>query len=119
MYSKQIGKSFRLGMNHIDKTKFLYIFKNAQKEALSESNIQSSFAATGLVPFGPDWVFSTLQSTPHTPELLLVNQGQWQPGTPHNLTQLEHQVATIRGYLKTRSQSPPTPTDYSLSAVIS
>jgi hypothetical protein len=100
MYGKQIGEFIRVGINHIDKTEFLYAFKNAQKEALSENNIQSSFAATGLVPFGPDQVLSTLQITPHTPELLPVNQGQWQPETPHNLTQLEHQVAPIRDYLK-------------------
>jgi hypothetical protein len=117
-YGQQIGEFIRLGINHIDKNEFLYAFRNARNEALSKSNILSSFTATGLVPFGPDQVLSTLRIAPHTPELLPVCQGQWQPETPHNLTQLEHQVAAIRGYLEKRSKSPPTPTDQALNQLV-
>jgi hypothetical protein len=117
-YGQQICEFIRLGINHIDKNEFLYAFKNARNEALSQSNIQSSFRAAGLTPFNPDQVLSTLQIAPHTPELLAVNQEQWQPETPHNLTQLEHQVAAIKGFLKRRSKSPPTPTDQALNQLV-
>lgn len=106
-YGQITTELIRLGINHIDKTDFLYAFKNARVQALSEHNIKSGFTVTGLVLLNPDQVLSKIQIRPYTsPEPTATNQEQWQPETPHNLAPLEQQVATIKGYLKRRSKSP-------------
>jgi hypothetical protein len=114
-YGRMVADYIRLGIHHIDKAEFLPIFKQARTEALSKSNILSGFAATGLVPFAPDRVLSQLQiqvRTPSPPPAAI--QVPWQPETPHNIAQLEQQVEVITGYLKRRTQSPPTPTNAAL-----
>ena len=40
-YRKQIEKSMRLGINHIDKDDFLAIYPSVYAEALNKINIQS------------------------------------------------------------------------------
>jgi hypothetical protein len=116
-YGRQVGDFLRLGINHIDKAEFLPIFKQARIEALSTTNIQSGFEATGLIPHNPDQVLSTLQIRPYTPPNGVVPE-QWQSETPHNIMQLEQQVQMIKGYLKRRSNSPPSPTDAALDQLV-
>lgn len=65
-YGNQVANLMRLGINHIDKAEFLSCFEKARSEAFSLSNIHSGFAATGVIPFDPERVLSTI-STPHTP----------------------------------------------------
>src|SRR6266480_6663648 len=101
-YRRLVGEYIRLGVNHIDKTEFLPLFKQARAEALSQRNIQSGFAATGLVPLNLNEVLSRLQIRAHTPPpadtTRTENQALWQPETPHDLTQLDLQVAAIKDY---------------------
>lgn len=114
-YGTQVAEFMRLGINHIDKAEFLYALKLARNSALTESNIRTAFAATGLVPRNPDRVLSTLQRPITPPSLPTIVQERWQPETPHNIAQLEQQVAIIKGYIIRRSKSPPTPTDIALN----
>ncbi len=101
-YRRLVREYIRLGVNYIDKTEFLPLFKQARAEALSQRNIQSGFAATGLVPLNLNEVLSRLQIRAHTPPpadtTRTENQALWQPETPHDLTQLDLQVAAIKDY---------------------
>ena len=60
LYGQRIINKVQNGINTVDKTEFLYIYPTVHYHALSSSNIQSSFAATGLVPFSPDRILSKL-----------------------------------------------------------
>jgi RNase P/RNase MRP subunit POP5 len=53
-----------------------------------------------------------------SPQIVLQAQEQWQPETPHNLKQLEQQVETIKGYIRLRPNSPPSPTDAALNQLV-
>lgn len=118
-YRREVAEIIRLGINHVDKREFLSALKVARKDALSASNIASGFAATGIVPFNPEMVLSTIQIRPYTPpDQLLSEHPDRAIETPHNLAQLEHQVAALKQYLKRRSNSPPTPTDRALNQLV-
>jgi hypothetical protein len=117
-YGTQIADLIRLGINHVDKVEFLNAFHIARNQALTERTIQSAFTATGLVPFDPERVLSTLHRPITPPQQQPLVQEQWQPETPHNLTQLEQQVALIKGLIQRRSKSPPTPTEQALNQLI-
>ena len=116
-YGTQISEFIRLGIHHVDKAEFLPAFMQARIEAFSIRNIQSGFAAAGLVPSDPDQVLSKLQIRPSTPPEAPV-QTQWQPETPHNVAQLEQQVKAIKDYLQCRSKSPPSPTDAAINQLV-
>jgi hypothetical protein len=47
-------------VNHINKQDFLTVYYTAYTETISLANIQSSFAATGLVLYDPERVLSKL-----------------------------------------------------------
>jgi hypothetical protein len=119
-YGRQIEGYIRNGVNHIDKPDFLQAFYTAHTEAISLANIQSSFAATGLVPYDPGRVLSKLhtQLKTLTPPSSSHEQRPWIPETPHNITQLELQTKTIKEYLQRRTKSPPTPTDHALNQLV-
>jgi hypothetical protein len=59
-YGRQIEGYMRNGVNYIDKPDFLRTFHAARTEAITLANIQSSFAATGLVLYDPERVLSKL-----------------------------------------------------------
>jgi len=63
IYGQQAQASTQLGINHIDKPDFLAIYQYTHMRVLSASNIQSGFAATGLVPYQPDRVLSHPDTT--------------------------------------------------------
>ena len=117
-YSNALTESIRLGFNHIDKREFLSTYKQSRDIVLSASNIQSGFAAAGLVPFNPDRVLSTLSIRPYTPPEQGAQQATYHPETPHNVVELEKQFTLIKELLKRRSHSPPTPTDRALHQLV-
>ena len=49
-------------VNHINKQEFLVAYKAASSLALNANNIKAGFAATKLVPYNLDQVFSKLNS---------------------------------------------------------
>jgi hypothetical protein len=117
-YRKQVVDFMRLGINHIDKLEFIIAFKAARLEAMTASNIRSGFAATGLVPYNPEQVLCTISRPLTPPEIPTAINDVWVPETPHNIRQLEQQVATVKGFIQRRSKSPPTPTDTALNQLV-
>jgi hypothetical protein len=123
-YGQRVEQLMSLGVNHIDKQDFLPLYQQARAESLYEKTIHSGFAATGLVPYEPDRVLSLLHAQFHTPiptpspQLRPQIQNTWTAETPHDITQLQHQTALIRQYLKRRTQSPPSPADKALNQLV-
>jgi len=74
-YRQEIAENMRLGINHIDKQVFLVAYQQARPIALSQSNIQSGFATTGLVPPNLSQVLSRLKVQIRTPTPPSSNQG--------------------------------------------
>jgi hypothetical protein len=99
----------------VDKVEFLPAFMQARQQAFSSKNIQSGFTATGLNPFDPEQVLSGLQIRQKTPE---ATPPQLYPETPHDINQLERQFQLIKGYLRRRSKSPPSPTDTAINQLV-
>jgi hypothetical protein len=105
----------RLGINHISKVDFLSVYPQARSEAFRTSNIQNGFMATGLVPYDPRRVLSTLQvqfktPTPPGTSHSMNSNSNWAPETPQNIIGLQKQADTIKAMLKQHTHSPPTPT---------
>ena len=120
-YGHQVEICMELGRNHIDKLDFLEAFKPARAAALNSSNINSGFAAAGLVPYNPERVLSRLQfklRTPTPPISETATATRQTPKTPHTMAQLAQEYTTIKGLLKRRSKSPPSPTEQALKRVI-
>ena len=67
LYGQQIQGYMRRGTHHIDKQDFLQAYYFARTEAASIANIQSSFAAAGLVLYDPERVLSKLHTQLKTP----------------------------------------------------
>jgi hypothetical protein len=93
LYRRQIKGYMRNGVNHIDKQDFLTAYYAAHTETMSLANIQSSFAATGLVLYNPERVLSKLYTqlktlTPPSSSYA-TEQGPWGLETPRNTAQLE------------------------------
>ena len=120
-YGRKIGDSIRLGINHIDKEEFLTVYGQIRPAAFSESNIKSSFAAAGLVPYNPDRVLSRLhaqiRTTPPPTESDAL-QSPWLPQTPRNVATLQHQTDAINALLRRRTRSPSTPTTQALTQLV-
>ncbi|KAL1954183.1 hypothetical protein VTO42DRAFT_1539 [Malbranchea cinnamomea] len=103
VYKKEVEKQMRLGINHIDKDKFLAIYSSIRPAVLSEKDIQSGFRATGLVPYDPEQVLAQLNTHMHTPTppgTSHSSQASWATATLHNVRQLELQSEKVEKYLK-------------------
>jgi hypothetical protein len=59
-YGQQFESQMRLGIDHVDKEDFFRLYLTAHVQALTPANIKSGFGATGLVPYDPEWVPSSL-----------------------------------------------------------
>jgi hypothetical protein len=121
LYRKQIERFIQNGVNHIDKQDFLEVYYIAYTETMNLANIYSSFAAAGLVLYDPERVLSKLHTqlkTPTPPPATAIEQEPWVPETPYNTTQLEFQSKAIRDYIKRRTKSPPSPTDFALNQLV-
>ena len=59
-YGKLVQQLARDRIFYIDKADFLTIYKQARQAVHSKKNIISGFHTTGLVPFNPERVLSTL-----------------------------------------------------------
>jgi hypothetical protein len=119
-YGRQIEGYMRNGVNHIDKPDFLRAFYTARTEAMTLANIQSSFAATGLVPYDPERVLSKLHTqfkTPTPPSTSHANNAPastqaWAFETPHDTAQLALQANAIK------RTALPTPTNRALAQLV-
>jgi hypothetical protein len=116
-YGQQIQGYIRRGVNHIDKQDFLQAYFIAHTEAASTANIQSGFAATGLVPYNPERVLSKLHTQLKTPTPPSSSHAQapqpWQFQTPHDTAQLELQATAIQN-----NTVLPTPENQALKQLV-
>jgi DDE superfamily endonuclease len=110
VYGQQVQSLMRNGVNHIDKQDFLQAYHDAHNKTMTFANIQSSFAATGVLPYDPDRVLIKLNTQLRTPSppLARLEPEPWAPETPHNTTELKLQSGLIRDSLKRRILSSPT-----------
>ena len=111
----------QLGYNYIDKLDSFEAFKSARIAALNSSNVYSGFTAAGLVPYNPERVLSRLQFKPRTPTppaLETATEAHQTPKTPCTVAQLAQEYTTIKGLLKRRSNSPPSPAEQALKRVV-
>jgi DDE superfamily endonuclease/helix-turn-helix, Psq domain/Tc5 transposase DNA-binding domain len=118
-YGRQIEGYMRSGVNHIDKPDFLHAFHAARIEAITLANIQSSFAATGLVPYDPERVLLKLHTqlkTPTPPSTshanAPANTQAWAFETPHDTAQLALQANAMK------RTALPTPTNRALDQLV-
>lgn len=118
-YGHQVEICMQLGRKHIDKLDFLEAFKPARTAAFSSLTIRNGFAAAGLVPHDPGRVLSRLQLKLRTPTPPPTSETVYQtPKTPYTVAQLAQEYTVIKGLLKQRSKSPPSPTDKALQRVV-
>jgi len=117
-YSRLIESKMRVGINHIDKLDFLEAYPTARIEAFKLETIKNSFAAAGLVPYGPNRVLSKLNICLRTPTPPSSRGSEWDPKTPSNYAQLQKQASSIKALLKQRSKSPPSPLNSAINQVL-
>ena len=107
-YRKQIENLVRVRINHITKLEFLPAFKEAFNTAFIEQNIKSGFRATGLVPYDPDAVLSSLDLQFRTPTPPPIEEQGWTSKTPQNATELQNQTAHLKNRIVRHQDSSPT-----------
>ena len=112
----------RGGINHIDKLDFLEAYPLARIEAFKSETIKNSFGAAGLVPFLPDRVISKLSIRLRTPTPPASRGSEssrnFTPKTPFTEKELRRQASSIKALLRTRSRSPPSPSDRALNQLV-
>jgi hypothetical protein len=108
LYGQEIQGLVRQGIHHIDKDDFLMIYPTVRQQVFTEQNIKSGFRATGLIPYNPERVLSslTVTKTPSPPGTAVGPSPPWAAETPHNLAELEKQAKLVQDLLQRSSQSP-------------
>jgi hypothetical protein len=103
----------RLGFNHINKFDFLSAYPVAYHEVFTIQNIQSGFAAAGILPFNPQRVLDKLNikiSTPTPPQSRggdLTSSSML--ATPYTARQLFKKASSVKKMLWRDSRSPSLP----------
>jgi DDE superfamily endonuclease len=110
-YGKQVEGTMRLGINHVDKEEFLMLYVRAHAEAMTKQNIQSGFAAAGLVPFNPQRVLSTLDPVVRTPSPTRSAESIWESKTPQTVIEVKRQAQHIQEQRRIRTNTSNSPTD--------
>ena len=110
-YRRGVEMLARNGQNHVDVDDFLRIYAAARPEALSNSNIESAFRATGIFPFNPNEVLDRLGAIniPPSPSEPSSSSTNSVTNTPKTVRQIEKQQRTVRRRqheLQRRSTSP-------------
>ena len=82
-YSSQIDALMQssFGFSHITKRSFWPLFKSTWESALTVSNIQSAFAATGIHPFDPQRVLQHIRTKTPSPPPTTNQSSQKTPGS--------------------------------------
>jgi hypothetical protein len=121
-YGRFVSDLARTSYNHIDKLDFLADYPRARLEAFQPNIVQSSFAATSIIPVNADRVLSKLNISLRTPSppssRPRSRSSQFTLKTPRTAIQLEKQASMLKGLLKQRSHSPPTPSKLMLNQII-
>ena len=101
----------RLGINYIIKEDFLLIYYIAYTQSITEKNILSSFSATGLIPFNPDYILSTLGPIVRTPSPVSTYESIWESKTPHTMPEIKRQAKHIQEQRRLRKDNSKSPSD--------
>ncbi len=117
-YGKQVEGKMRLGINHITKEEFLSLYYQAHIQAITEKNIQSGFAATGLVPYDPERVLSILNPIQRTPSPTRTDLSEWESKTPQNLQEVKRQAKYIQDQRRSRTEASQSPTDQAFQQLL-
>ncbi|KAJ5169708.1 uncharacterized protein N7500_002491 [Penicillium coprophilum] len=121
-YSRLVEMKMRRQVNHIDKLDFLDLYPLVRIEAFKSETIKNSFGAAGLVPFSPERVISKLNiqlRTPTPPPSRGSDLSRnFTPKTPATEKELRRQASSIKALLRTRSRSPPSPSDRALNQLV-
>ena len=101
-YGREIQELARQGVYHIDKIDFLTAYTQIRPIVFTEQNIKAGFEATGLVPYYPDRVLSSLTvvRTPSPPATTVDNNVAWTAETPRTVDQLKHQTRHVQDLLR-------------------
>ena len=110
-YGNKVESRTRLGINHVSKEDFLSIYLEAHKVATTSNNIQSSFEATGLVPYEPNRVLSRLEPILRTPSPVPSAESVWESKTPSNAVEIQKQATYIRTIRQKRRQTTVSPSE--------
>jgi hypothetical protein len=107
-YGLEVAELAREGVYHIDKIDFLTIYTKIRPTVLTQQNILGGFRATGLIPYCPDYVLSSLTvvRTPSPPATTAANSVAWAAETPRTVAQVEQQARHLKDLLCRQSQSP-------------
>ena len=112
-YGQQIEWLIRARINHIIKTSFLCAFREAFFISMTEKNIKSGWAGSGLVPYNPDRVISRLDiqlrtPTPPGPGSESQPPPQWTSKTPCTAIEAASQQELIKARIQNHLNSSPT-----------
>ena len=110
-YGREVEELARHGVYHVDKIDFLTAYTRIRPTIFTQQNIQAGFRATGLIPYCPDRVLSSLNiHTPSPPQTAIednvAEQVATQTETPHTVAQLQQQAKLLQDRLCRGSQSP-------------
>ena len=121
-YGRLVESKMRVGINYINKLDFLEVYPLVRIEAFKSETIKNSFGAAGLVPFSPERVISKLDTRLRTPTPPASRGSEssrnFTPKTPFTEKELRRQASSIKALLRTRSRSPPSPSDRVLNQLI-
>jgi DDE superfamily endonuclease len=120
-YGRQIENLMRASINHVSKLEFLYAFREAFFASITERNVRGGFIGTGLVPYDPDRVLSTLDILVRTPSpigLPLTEAPLWVSKTPQNSTEATAQSELIKTRITSHQNSSPTTMLYAIDQFI-
>jgi hypothetical protein len=120
LYRQQIEGLIYNRVNYIDKQDFLEVYYTACTETINQANIQSSFAATGVLLYNLERVLAKLNTQLQIPTLqpASIEQGPWVPEILYNTAQLELQSKAIKDYIKYCTKSLPSPTELVLNQLV-
>jgi hypothetical protein len=110
-YGRQVEELIRLSVSHISKEEFLRAYLAAHSSSFSTSNVQGAFAATGLVPYDPERVLSTLEPVVRTPSPVPSAESVWDPKTLRNLREMHRQATHIRSIRRQQRATTLSPSD--------
>jgi len=110
-YGRLVEGLMKLGVNHISKEEFLTAYLEAHKLSFTTSNVQAGFAATGLVPYEPNRVLSTLNPIVRTPSPVPSAESLWESKTPRNLREMNRQATYIRSIRRQQRAATLSPSD--------
>jgi hypothetical protein len=110
-YGHGVAELARKGIYHIDKEEFLALYIQARPLVFSSQNIQSGFLATGLIPFNPKRVLSSLPVvfTPSPPATASGSAPAWTSETLHTTTQLEQQAVMQLVWIGYKNEAKTNP----------